>query len=399
MALNNILGIDVNKAYIWGKKYIHEKKGVTYENNNFLKKLGLIDYDNIDFEYVNQTNDALDWLRALRKDGSNWSLLPIPSRSELFPNMKNEKDGQWHGIKTKLNNEINEITSVWNCGIKKRKIAHSKNVFSWKDKRCTSKLMGFNKGKISHTIDKILKINRQGKYVINKGKIMYDRENWFKANEKTMEFYLDFETFNSNFGSIIKDGEIAYNDNQYIFLIGVGYKKNNKWEFKNFLLDNKTQDSEIKMAHSFIEFINSLLKKNNKTIAKFYHWSHAETTFYNKFKNKNQNLFFKDEHFQFYDLNKVFVSEPIPIKGALNFSLKTIAKALNKYGLIKSCWDNSSPCSNGLSAMILANNIYSKNDLESEFISQEPVMKEIIKYNEIDCKVMWEIHELIKKNN
>ena len=46
--------------------------------------------------------------------------------------------------------------------------------------------------------------------------------------------------------------------------------------------------------------------------------------------------------------------------------------------------------------MILANNLYEKTPRD---IDQEPIMKEIIHYNEIDCKVMWEIHNLIRENN
>ena len=42
-------------------------------------------------------------------------------------------------------------------------------------------------------------------------------------------------------------------------------------------------------------------------------------------------------------------------------------------------------------------NLYESIDNNAE-IDSEPVMKEIIYYNEIDCKVLWEIHNLIKLN-
>ncbi len=45
--------------------------------------------------------------------------------------------------------------------------------------------------------------------------------------------------------------------------------------------------------------------------------------------------------------------------------------------------------------MILANKLY--ETVKSD-INQEPIMKEICYYNEIDCKVMWEIHNYIKTN-
>jgi hypothetical protein len=392
LALNNILGININKAYVWGKKYNYESKGEKYNISNFLNKLGIINYDTVDSEYINKTNDAIKWIKTVRNEGSEWYLLPLPCRNELFPNMKNEKDGPWRKIKNELNDNIHEITRVWNCGVRRRNHAHSNKVYSWKNPKCTSKIMGFNTGKIASTVDAILDINRQNKDIIRPGKILFDRNNWFKTNKNTMNFYLDFETLNSNFGSIIKDGIISYDNNQFIFMIGIGYAKNNKWEFKSFLLEEKTDESELLMFNEFNSYINNILKENKKKEAKFYHWSWAEPCSYNRFKNKNNK--FKDNNLSFYDLNKVFISEPVIIKDALDFSLKTIAKALHKYKLINSCWDLTSPCSNGLTAMILANKIY-ENKSNSKII-EEPIMKEIIYYNEIDCKVLWEIHEMIK---
>jgi hypothetical protein len=398
LALNKLQGIEINKAFIWGKKYYYESCKTKYEITNFLNKLGIIDYDNIDSEYVRQTNNAIEWVRTVRNEGANWTLLPIPCRKELFPNMKNEKDGQWRKVKNELNEKIYEITAIWNCGVKKRESAHQSNVYGWNDPKCTSKIMGFNQNsKIAYTVDSILNINRQNIDLMRPTKISYDRDNWIKPEKNTMEFYLDFETLNSNFGSIIKDGIISYDSNQFVFMIGVGYSNNDKWIFKSFVMDEKHHQSELEMFQDFYKYVNDILITNKKKIAKFYHWSFAEPSVYHSFKNRNSNYKFKDSWIKFYDLNKVFTSEPVTVKGALDFSLKTIAKALNKHGLIDSCWNNTSPCSNGLTAMILANNLYESID-ENTDIKSEPIMKEIIYYNEIDCKVMWEIHNLIKMN-
>ena len=66
-----------------------------------------------------------------------------------------------------------------------------------------------------------------------------------------------------------------------------------------------------------------------------------------------------------------------------------------KNKLINTCWDSSSICSNGLEAMFLAYNLYKNND----FIDcNDNIMKEIIKYNIIDCKVMWEILSYLRNN-
>jgi hypothetical protein len=391
LALNNILGININKAFVWGKKYNYELKGEKYQIQNFLNKLGIIDYDTFDKDYINKTNDAINWIKTVRNEGSDWTLLPRPCRNELYPNMKNDKDGPWRRIKNELNDEIHEITRVWNCGVKRRNQALQNKIYSWKNPKCTTKIMGFKPSKTASTIDAILDINRQNKDIIRPGKILFDRNNWFKTNKDTINFYLDFETLNPNLGSIIKNGNISYDNNQFIFIIGVGYSNNNIWEFKHFLLKNTTDIDELNMFNEFYQYINTILIKNNKKQAKFYHWSIAEPSMYNRFKNKNNNKKLNDKTFTFYDLNKVFISTPIIINGALDFSLKSVAKALYNHKLINSCWEHSSACSSGLTAMILANKLYQKD----EAVPEQPIMKEIINYNEIDCKVLWEIHNMM----
>ena len=388
LALNKIQGIKINKAFIWGKRYTYESCNVKYNINNFLNKLAIIDYDNIDIDYIEQTHNAINWIKTLRQDYSTWSLMPIPCRNELFPNMKNDKDGNWHQIKSELSDNINEITQVWNCGYKKRQIAHTKHIFDWRNPKFNSKLLKMNKSKIGQTLDKILNINRQNKDLMRPKKIKYDRENW--TNYNGIEFYLDFETFNTNLDSIIKNGKIIDENNQFIFMIGVGYEFNNEWVFKSFIMKNKTLESEKIMFEEFMEYINNIRGNN---LCKMYHWSNAEVYSYQNFKTRHLELIINDKHISFYDLNKVFVNEPITIKGALNYSLKTVSKALKKHNLIKSTWNTDSICSNGLNAMILANNLYESNN----DVLNDPIMQEIIYYNEIDCKVLWEIHLLIKK--
>jgi hypothetical protein len=391
-ALNKVQGIKINKAFIWGKKYSYESCNVKYNIINFLNKLAIINYDTIDFEYIEQTNKAINWIKTLREEGSTWSLLPIPCRNELFPNMKNDKDGNLHQIKSNLSESINEITQIWNCGFKKRQIAHSKKIYSWKNHKFNSKLLKMNNGKIGPTIDKILNINRQNRDLIRPKKINYDRSSWAYENHDTVEFYLDFETFNSNLDSIIKNGVIIDECGQYIFMIGIGYIKNKQWIFKSFIMENKTLESEKIMFDQYMEYINQVLQTENKKLCKMYHWSFAEVGSYQSFKIRHSDLKINDLHISFYDLNKVFINEPITIKGALNYSLKTVAKALNKHKLIKSTWDTTSACSSGLNAMILANKLYES----STNVINDPIMKEIIYYNEIDCKVLWEIHELMR---
>jgi hypothetical protein len=97
------------------------------------------------------------------------------------------------------------------------------------------------------------------------------------------------------------------------------------------------------------------------------------------------------------DMSRIFTIEPIVVKSSFCFKLKDIAKNMYAHKLIKSTWPDSG-ISNGLTAMIEAIDYYrnitpladSKKTLNKNK-KYKLVMENIIKYNEIDCKVMWEI--------
>ena len=62
--------------------------------------------------------------------------------------------------------------------------------------------------------------------------------------------------------------------------------------------------------------------------------------------------------------------------------------------MISTNWDKKG-CSNGLQAMLLAFKVYENKDKP---IYSYEVINEIIKYNLIDCKVMWEILLYLRNN-
>jgi len=92
------------------------------------------------------------------------------------------------------------------------------------------------------------------------------------------------------------------------------------------------------------------------------------------------------------DLYQIFIEEPIVVKGALKYSLKSIAKALYKNKLINTTWETSE-CNNGMNAMLLAHKYYNMSKKDNI------IMKDIIKYNEIDCKCLWEIIKYLRENH
>ncbi len=361
-ALNKMLNTNVMKAYILGKD----------------NKIGTIDYLGFDSKYLTKTKDAIKWIKTVRNESYNWELLPRPSKKELYPNMKNDKDYEYHTLKEELGKEIDEITMVWNCGIKNRNIAHSKGIFKWSDSRFNTKIMNMKDSKITKTINEILDINRQDEILIKPNRINYDKIKW-EDKDDILNCYLDFETIN----------QICEKE-QIVFMIGLGYNKNGNWTYKSFVINKKDNNNELNILLEFKNYIEEILIQENKKQVKLFHWSNAEVNIYNNLKDKYKIII---DNIIFYDLYQVFVNEPIVIKGALNYSLKTIAKALYDNKLINTIWDNNI-CSNGLNAMIMANDLYNKN---VKNIKTNKIMKGIIKYNEVDCRVLFDIHNLIKE--
>ena len=202
---------------------------------------------------------------------------------------------------------------------------------------------------------------------------------------------------NSNLGRIfVEDNNIGYQENQFIFQIGVGYLKNDKWTYKSFVAPTHDLMGEVSMINNFWNYIKKVKKEENKEKEHFVHWYNAEPISYNKLKERVKKVGINLENMMFVDLYKLFRQEPITVKGSLNFSLKSIAKAMNKLKLIKTSWDSNNPCSNGLNAMLLAHKAY--EEAKEPITEKNVIMNNIVHYNQVDCKVLWENITYLREN-
>ena len=68
--------------------------------------------------------------------------------------------------------------------------------------------------------------------------------------------------------------------------------------------------------------------------------------------------------------------------------------------LINTNWKDGL-CSNGLDAMILAEKLYRNRESKHYKINieEEIIMKDIIEYNLVDCKVLYEILNYLRNNH
>lgn len=91
------------------------------------------------------------------------------------------------------------------------------------------------------------------------------------------------------------------------------------------------------------------------------------------------------------DILDVYRDEPVVIKGAFNFSLKTVATALYNNGLIDLTW--GADCTNGKDAMVQAWNYYKDGEKNPE------IMKSIEEYNQVDCEMLYVLLEYLRENH
>ncbi len=385
--LNEIQNYMPRYGFILGKTIIYTKNNITYTNNNFMENIAVIDYKLYDDNYNIKVNNAIEWIKRMRIDGINWKLFPRPSVKELYPNMKNDKDGVYRKIKLEISDKIHEITSIWWCGFKYREKAHSKNIYSWKDKKLTASVMDFKSDScIAKTIDYILDMNRNKSHSNIRIDDLIKTNNWRK-NDDFLEIYIDFETLNGNIGQVEFKTEFKIG---FIFMAGIGWEENNEFKYKSFILENNTDIDEYNMISNMWKFIENKKKELNKKEIKLIHYTNAEINFYKIFKNKH-NKVIDINNFNRLDLHKVFLDNNVIVRGALNFSLKTIVKAMNKHKMIETKWDNDM---NGLNAMMLAYNIYNSDKVNID----NDIMRDIEKYNMIDCKSMWDILLYLRTN-
>ncbi len=284
-------------------------------------------------------------------------------------------------------------------GVKHRKIAHSKGIMGYMDKRCNAENLGIKGKKIGPIINKIIEINRDNIGNILPLTIKNNLGGW--QTKSPYDFYLDFETVTGCLYDRNIRLENSEMDSQTVFMIGVGYENMGNWEYKTFIATTISQSEEIRIFREFIQFINSKVPTNQ--VPRFFHWSPAEKSTLNMLNKRYNNQFYKwTNSVNWIDMCKVFTEEPIVIKGATKFNLKDIARNMKTHGMIRSNWDLSGP-NNGLTAMMDAINYYrymeGNNRTKEDDDKYFRVMASITDYNEIDCKVIWEIVQYLRNHH
>ncbi len=383
--LTKIQKFDTNKAFILASKWTRKQKDNVYQCSNPFDRLGVLEFNLNDKEYIKTSQDAIKWIQLIRDENNGLNCLN-PNNSNLYPNMCNTNDGRFKKIKRYLADKNHEITNIWMCSTKHRKKAIEHGITKWSDPRLNSNLLGIN-GNNAKIVDLIINMNRDSSDLIYPNRITSTFNNW--RDKEGLSFYIDFETLNTTMFKNREWFDVEVNNvaaNDIIFMIGIGYSYKSKWHYKSFIAPNLTDNNQIKIINNMIKYIKKISKKYkvDDQNVNLYHWSNFEPIIMTKLCTKHNIML---PIFKWTDILKIFHEEPIIVKGAFDFSLKSIGKAMYQNKLITVTWDNGLEIENGLDAMFYAYQLYQK-EKKTKIIKK---MENIRKYNEIDCKIMWDI--------
>lgn len=416
MIYNTALGLAQGylprQCYILGRGYTYTSKGRLFSSKKCDSKLGAIDVTGIDIDYNKRISKALTWVSDVKTNGKKWSVYPSPTVKELYPNMCNTYDFPYHEEKKEIASKLSEITELWQCGVKNRESCLAYGISSWKDTRCTVDTLNFTGEKRSPIVEKMLEFNQGKIHPHCKVIPQYIQNNWLNwrsqnmkgggpdDNSHCLEFFLDFENATNILDTMENIPRIGANN--IVFMIGLGYIDPNTgiWKYHNFTARKLDLESEYEIFNKMHKVVNKLKVKYNTPDPNFYHWGHVENSLYDKvFENhahaRDISHWIKPT---FLDFLKVFKDEIILVKGVLNFGLKNIAAGMSKHDLIDLKWENDG-CSDGLSAMIQAGDCYKQIEKSNICVVDIPDMQSIIRYNEIDCKMIREIMHYLRINH
>ena len=394
-ALSKLQGYQLNQGFLLGRAWEQGSGEKATRGVSAMERLGPATFDS---NLADGLAKAEEWIRNLRSNGLGWSLSPKPDVDELWPNVSETSDFPWHSAKMQIAKDLSEVTMLWQVGFAKRKEAHTNGLYSWRDPAVTASALGVS-GTRGEKLNAMLEINRGANGPLFKpARVTAGEEVWRKVPE--VEFYVDFETvndLNDDFSKLPMKGSTPL-----IFMIGCGHVENDTWVFKNFVVDHMDESSEADLINEWVNHMNTVKDRlsGENLNPNVFHWSSAELSFietsYNSARKRHPEQKWPDIYW--YDLlANVAREEPIVVRGALGFGLKTIVNAMSNEGLIDVHWPDSSL--DGLGAMAGAWSCEREAEKDNLSLGEIPLMNGIVAYNEIDCKAMFSLVQYLRKHH
>jgi len=339
---------------------------------------------------------AASWIRRVRTEGAEWRVLPLPSVPELWPNMKADQDGPWHDAKARIATALADLTLLPRVNTTHRARAHGAGVTRWDDPRTSSGILGIGNQREAAIVDAVLTVNRPGGDTVLPERMVVATQVW--RQRPPVEMFVDFEflpDLGDDFAAFPRKG-----GQSLIFQIGCGTYLGGKWRFRQFTVEDLALAAEARMIDAWLAHLRSVAAEAGCDIGqiRLVHWSPAETSnFERAYDNARARHPDRDwPALGWFDLlHDVVQAEPLVVRGAFSFSLKPIARSLRALGHIQTHWGDG--LADGAGAMAGAWNAAVEAKRKGVALGDTDAMGEIARYNEVDCRVMAEILDYLRR--
>jgi len=395
--LSRVQGHVAPIAYVLGRAW---RQGNTGRGDICWEKLARVPAD----AYVRSRDAALAdvvaegraWIRRVRSEGGGWQVSPVPTLEALWPNMKNDRDHPWHEAKKEIAEELHELTLLWRVSAAMRERAHARGVTRWDDPRISADWLGITGEAHAPRFDALIAANRDNGPAVRPAHIDVDDRRW--RERAPVELYVDFETvndLNDDFSTFPRKG-----GQSLIFQVGCGSYVNGRWDFRQFTARALTAAAEADMIDAWLAHVAEAASGAGLAgpgDVRIFHWSPAETTFmegtYTSARARHPDRPWP--LLGWYDLlERIVHPAPVVVRGARGFGLKAVARAMKSHGLIETDWGDG--LADGTGAMAGAWAAAAIAEQERTDLAAVELMKEVGRYNEIDCRVMAEVLEHLR---
>jgi hypothetical protein len=395
-ALGRLQGYLPPEAYLLGRGWEQRRGRETTRVFNCMDRIAPVPNDDTSRAkgpLFAQVDAAETWLRKMRIEGASWSPLPRPSIPELRPNAKGDP-GPWRSVIKDIVRETDDLTQLRYVGPSKRWAANEKGFERWTESAITPADVGVSSSTWGPQLQALLDVNRDpNDNTIRPRHITAARDEWHAP--ASVEFYIDFETvsdLDDDFSQIPERG-----GQSLIFMIGCGHLNNGEWQYKCFTANSLSVPDEAAIIDEWLEHMAAITKLiQPSTDTRAIHWSNHEVSeldrAFNRHPEKNWN------HPNWFDfLRRVIEQEPVVVRGAHDFGLKSITNAMYSLSLIDTQWGEGP--TDGLGAMVGAWWCAHEAERQGCSLLDLELMQQIQAYNEVDCKAMMDIIRYLRREH
>lgn len=365
-----------------------------------LERLARVDRDRYfprrDITLGDIANDAVAWVRRMRADGADWSVLPRPTVPELYPHARNGEDAPWHAAKVEIITALHELTLLPRMNPARRTAAIAAGIAGWDDASASAAALGVVDPIGAAQLDAVLAANRVAPPTVLPKRIAGDV--W--RTPTPVEFFVDFETTSSLADDFTNLPAIG--GQPLVFQIGCGHWQEGEWRFAQWTANCLEPAQEARIIEAWLAEMAATVAATGHTLAdaRIIHWSPAEPvnleTAYNSARTRHPDADWPPSLPWFDFLVEVIRREPVTVTGAFNFGLKSIAKAMHAAGFIETTWGDGP--TDGLGAMIGAWWCDAEARRLGMPIIELGLMREIAAYNGVDVRVMAEVVGWLREN-